>query len=220
MAFVTKGLVLSFNLADFKNFAGIAASNTADDRLILRVLYPAAAQQIASILGSDDREAVKSVGNVQIQRGQAAGPITITPQHRFVLPGSGLRFRPTSDVNTIILADKAEQNIPITATQTGNQYDTESGEFFNQVIPALPESVKALNLGTSTGEFNFVLPDSRSVTLAIYYSCLFLFENRSFLKEKLRPAIMKNIIGILSKDRRIKVKKFIPDPTSENTNAE
>ena len=199
-----------FTLPDFKSYAVIQTDNLADDALIMSVLFPSSAQTIASILGLPDTAPAKAQGVVQFQRGEVQGEVTITPLHRFLLPGSKLRYAPTSEVNIPIAGDKAEQNINVQAVSNGEQYNTLSGDFLD-VIPALPAGAKALNLGAQGGKFGFTLPDSPSVTQAIFICCLYFFEHRAFLKKDVRPAIMKEIIGVLSKDRSLNIERFIPE---------
>lgn len=202
------GLQIMFNLSNFKKYAGISASDLSDDSLIVGTIAPAARSVIAGMLATEKVTPRSASGVVQVQRAPGNNnPITITNLHRFISP-EGLRYKPTDAENTLIPADKAEQNISCKALETGDQYNSASGPLLSS-IPAIPDA-KILSLGFSQGRSDFELPEKAQIKLAVFYLSLFYYENRNFLKEKLKPSVLSIVTGLIGSSRD--VSKFIPQP--------
>ena len=198
-----------FNLENFKKYAGISASNTADDSLIVQTIGPTARAQVAAMLGIKHLPPAVATGQVEFTRkaGQA-DPVTITQNHRFIVGTTGLRFRRTGPEDIVIAGATAKMNIHLTALQPGEAYNQESGPPVAS-IPAIPEAESLLWLGAVGGVSAYGnLPTAKSIDLAVFSLALYFFENRSFLKKELKSAVVKNILGILDPFRS--VSSFMP----------
>lgn len=186
-----------FNLEKFKNFARVTTQD--DDDLIVE-LGQSATDVIQGQLGLDPIAPLNAVGVARIVRNQGnANIINVPDTQKFIYTPFGVAFIVNSAGTQE--SDKAEQDFPVTAENTGSEANhIPTGSALTAEPEIADVTITLLAAAGGKGKYDN-LPDTARVRHALNLLTLHYYESRGFIKADSNKAVLMMINNLIARDR-------------------